>query len=167
MVVKGISISMDESSVAISRCKTHLHLQKKKKKQKDFTDSDMEAAAQQLIQLSDEDNNNNNNNSNSGRNYNKVDDNGYGDEEVDQRVAKENGNYVINSGEENSSSNNNIMEEIFGKEEVLVFPAANRKRRYRSLADIYMETKPVVYHLLCGTTAKKLRFRDEKKVQFI
>lgn len=120
MVVK-CSVSMEES---VHR-KPHHHLHKNY----DLTYSDVEAAAaaQQLMQLSDEENTNAN--TNSARNYNAYND------EVDQRLPLKDHN--------NNNNNNKIMEEIFGKEEVLVFPAA-KKRRYRSLADIYMHTKILI-----------------------
>lgn len=121
-------VSMAESVAIPSSRKTHNphHLQQKKKK-KDLNYSDM-AAAQQLMQLSDEEN------SNSNSNNSKVD--MTDDEEVfDQRLLmmmKKNNNVHVN-----------IMEEIFGKDDVVFCRA--KKRRYRSLADIYMEPTKKVF----------------------
>ncbi|KAF3440508.1 hypothetical protein FNV43_RR18792 [Rhamnella rubrinervis] len=113
---------MEESAVAIpipsSRKIHNLH---QKKKKKDFTDSDM-AAAQQLMQLSDEENSNS-----------KVDMAADDEEVVDQRLLM-----MMMKKKNNNNVNVNIMEEIFGKEDHVFCRA--KKRRYRSLADIYMET---------------------------
>ncbi|KAH0969689.1 hypothetical protein GBA52_028481 [Prunus armeniaca] len=92
---------------------------------KAMTESEL-AAAQQLMQLSDEDNNNNsssssNNSSRSNKNTN------HEGEEVDQRPLI---NVIIWAK----------IEEIFGKEEDVDRP---KKRRYRSLASIYLTSKPV------------------------
>ncbi|CAL9000770.1 unnamed protein product [Prunus brigantina] len=86
---------------------------------KAMTESEL-AAAQQLMQLSDEDNNNN---SSSSSNKNTT----HEGEEVDQRPLIN----VITWAK---------IEEIFGKEEDVDRP---KKRRYRSLASIYLTSKPV------------------------
>ncbi|XP_041003154.1 uncharacterized protein LOC121248682 [Juglans microcarpa x Juglans regia] len=88
---------------------------KRKKNPKKFlmTESDM-AVAQQLMQLSDEDSNNNNK-------KRDADD----DQEVDQS---------------RSDITSAVIEEIFGKEELMCRP---KKRRYRTLDSIYTETKPM------------------------
>lgn len=119
-------VSMAESAAIPipSSCNTHNLHQKKKKK--DLTDSDM-AAAQQLMQLSDEENNNSNSNNS------KVDMAADDEEVVDQRLMMKKNNNV----------NVNIMEQIFGKEEDVFCRA--KKRRYRSLADIYMKTTKKVF----------------------
>lgn len=89
---------------------------------KAMTKSDL-AAAQQLMQLSDEDNKNNSSSSSSRSNKNTK----HEGEEVDQRPLIN----VITWAK---------IEEIFGKEEDVDQP---KKRRYRSLASIYLTSKPV------------------------
>ncbi|XP_021830768.1 uncharacterized protein LOC110770852 isoform X2 [Prunus avium] len=90
---------------------------------KAMTKSDL-AAAQQLMQLSDEDNKNNSSSSSSSRINKNTKHEG---EEVDQRPLIN----VITWAK---------IEEIFGKEEDVDQP---KKRRYRSLASIYLTSKPV------------------------
>ncbi|CAB4283446.1 unnamed protein product [Prunus armeniaca] len=90
---------------------------------KAMTESEL-AAAQQLMQLSDEDNNNNSSSSSSSRSNKNTKHEG---EEVDQRPLI---NVIIWAK----------IEEIFGKEEDVDRP---KKRRYRSLASIYLTSKPV------------------------
>ncbi|KAL6276831.1 hypothetical protein ACE6H2_020432 [Prunus campanulata] len=91
---------------------------------KAMTESDL-AAAQQLMQLSDEDNNNNSGSRSSSSRSNK--NTKQEGEEVDQRPLIN----VITWAK---------IEEIFGKEEDVDRP---KKRRYRSLASIYLTSKPV------------------------
>ncbi|XP_035538721.1 uncharacterized protein LOC118343820 [Juglans regia] len=90
---------------------------KRKKNPKKFlmTESDI-AMAQKLMQLSDEDSNNNNK-------KRDADD----DQEVDQS---------------RSDITSAVIEEIFGKEEVIM-QCRPKKRRYRTLDSIYTETKPM------------------------
>lgn len=100
-------------------------------KKKDLTDSDMAAAEKQLMQLSDEENNNSNNN------YNvDMADEDEEEEVTDQRLTKKNNTTI--------DVNVNVMEEIFGKEVDHGVICRAKKRRYRSLADIYMETKKMI-----------------------
>ena len=84
-----------------------------------ITESDMEAA-QQLMQLSDEENSNN---IKSGKKKRRSFDD---EEEVDQRP-----NDIVMAK----------IQEIFGKD-IEDFPA-KKQRRYRSLVNIYMATRPV------------------------
>ncbi|KAI5323728.1 PREDICTED: CICLE_v10027329mg [Prunus dulcis] len=90
---------------------------------KAMTESEL-AAAQQLMQLSDEDNNNNSSSSSSSSSNKNTKHEG---EEVDQSPLIN----VITWAK---------IEEIFGKEEDVDRP---KKRRYRSLASIYLTSKPV------------------------
>ena len=80
-----------------------------------ITESDMEAA-QQLIQLSDEDSSNNTSGKRNRRRR---------DEEVDQRLSD------ITTAK---------IREIFGEDEVF---QPKKQRRYRSLVNIYMATRPI------------------------
>ncbi|EXB36919.1 hypothetical protein L484_002390 [Morus notabilis] len=97
-----------------------------------FTELDM-AAAQQLMQLSDEENHSNK--------ENIIDDHDH-DEEVDQRLMK-----IINNRIPRLRSTLEKIEEIFGKEEEeekdeeICGIRPPKKRKYRSLASIYRETK--------------------------
>lgn len=96
--------------------KTHL--------QNELNDSDMDAV-QKLMQLSDEENSNNNSNFSCK--------NKFIDYSVNQRLK------VVNFKTWEK------IEEIFGKEEEqgLVY-RPKKKRRYRSLANIYMTTNPII-----------------------
>ncbi|XVE86617.1 hypothetical protein DITRI_Ditri18aG0048300 [Diplodiscus trichospermus] len=90
-----------------------------------MSDSDMAAAAQQLMQLSDED-------SSSCSSYSNDDNNKKIKEKMNiQRVFEQ-------SQDEITSAK---IEEIFGKEEEILRPV--KQRRYRFLASVYKETKPI------------------------
>lgn len=92
------------------------------------SNDDVLVAARSLMQLSDDDNNNNNNNND------KNDDDGVvgrwkrvsfsSEEEVDQRI------------ESNETIGDDINE----------IDCPKKKKKYRSLAIIYMETKPIITH---------------------
>ncbi|KAE9587327.1 hypothetical protein Lal_00004501 [Lupinus albus] len=89
-----------------------------------ITESDIEAA-QHLIQLSEEDNNSHNNNNNlimGKRNRRRCE-----DEEVDQNI---NGDFDLEKK----------IQEGFGEDQIF---QPKKKKRYRSLRNIYKETKPI------------------------
>ncbi|OIV89241.1 hypothetical protein TanjilG_24361 [Lupinus angustifolius] len=90
-----------------------------------ITESDIEAA-QQLIQLSEEDNNSHNNN-NKKLIMGKRNRRRFEDEEVDQSVY---GDIELEKK----------IQEVFGENQIF---QPKKKKRYRSLKNVYKETKPV------------------------